>query len=152
PGGSVAAALSAGPASGSAPPALVASTIKAVSLVAAGRAATGLISANAAALTEGVVNAMSIAKVRGVVALALVACALAAGVTAMAFGLPDEPKVEPRAGAAKASGPLEALAVTRFEGHTDGVMVVAFSPDGRRALSGGACYGDGDPTARLWDV
>jgi hypothetical protein len=39
---------------------------------------------------------MSIAKVRGVVVLALVACALAAGVTALAFAA-REPKVEARA-------------------------------------------------------
>src|SRR5436309_728372 len=94
-GGSVAAVLSAGSASGSAPPALVASTIKAVTLVAAGQAAaTGVISAQVAALTEGVINAMLISKVRGVVVLALVACVLAAGVTALAFGRPVEPKVE----------------------------------------------------------
>jgi RNA polymerase sigma factor (sigma-70 family) len=148
-GGSVAAVLSAG----SAPPALVAFTIKAVTLVAAGRAAaTGVIPAKVVALTDGVINAMSIAKVRGVVALALVACTLAAGVTALASGRPVEPKVESRADEPKPSGPLEAVAVSRFEGHTDGVMVVAFSPDGRQALSGGVCYGDGDPTVRLWDV
>jgi RNA polymerase sigma factor (sigma-70 family) len=152
-GGSVAAVLSAGSASGTAPPALVASTIKAVTLVAAGHAAaTGVISARVAALTEGVMNAMLIAKVRGVVVLALVACVLAAGVTALASGRPDEPKGGARADGAKPSGPLEAVAVSRFEGHTDGVMVVAFSPDGKRALSGGACYGDGDPTVRLWEV
>jgi RNA polymerase sigma factor (sigma-70 family) len=158
-GGSVAAVLSAASASGSAPPALVASTIEAVTLVAAAatcralhETTTGVISARVAALTEGVITAMLIAKVRGVVAMALVVCTLAAGVTALAFGQPDEPKVESRADGAKPSGPLEAVAVSRFEGHTDGVMVVAFSPDGKRALSGGVCYGDRDPTARLWDV
>src|SRR5262245_5687909 len=87
-GGSVAAVLSAGSASGSAPPALVVSTIKAMTLVAAGQAAApGVISAKVAALTEGVINAMLIAKVRGVVAPALVACTLAVGMTALAFGL-----------------------------------------------------------------
>src|SRR5206468_3569201 len=151
--GSVAAVLSAGSVSGSAPPALVVSTIKAVTRVAAGQAAApGVISAKVAALTEGMVKAMLIAKVRGVVALALVACVLAAGVTALAFGPPGEPKVASRAAEAKPSGPLEAVAVSRFEGHTDGVMVVAFSPDGKRVLSGGVCYGERDPTVRLWDV
>src|SRR5262245_35381863 len=153
PVGAVAAASSAGSALGSAPPALVASTIKAVTGVAAGQAAiAGLISARVAALTEGMVNAMAIAKVRGVLALALVVCSLVAGMTALAFGQRAEPKGESRTDEAKPSGPREAVAVHRFEGHTDGVMVVAFSPDGKRILSGGVCYGAGDPTVRLWDV
>src|SRR6516225_4972743 len=93
-GGSVAAVLASGSASGAAPPALVASTIKATTLVAAGRAAaTGMISAKVAALTEGVISAMLIKKIRCVVvlALALVAGMLAAGLTVLAV----EPPVEP---------------------------------------------------------
>jgi RNA polymerase sigma factor (sigma-70 family) len=76
-GGSVAAALSAGSAPASAPPALVASTIKAASLFAAGKAATtAAISARVAALTEGVVRAMFLAKLK------TVTCALALTVLA----------------------------------------------------------------------
>jgi RNA polymerase sigma factor (sigma-70 family) len=71
-GGLVAAALSAGPAPAAAPPALVASTIKAARLLAVGKAAaTGVISAKVAALTEGVVRAMVLAKLK------TVTCALA---------------------------------------------------------------------------
>src|SRR4051794_30095778 len=41
--------------------------------------------------------------------------------------------------------------VRRFEGHTGPVRRVAFSADGRRALSGSGFPG-GDQTMRLWDV
>jgi RNA polymerase sigma factor (sigma-70 family) len=64
-GGSVAAVLPAGAAPASAPHALVASTIQAASLWTAGKAAaTGVISARVAALTEGVVRAMFLTKLK----------------------------------------------------------------------------------------
>jgi RNA polymerase sigma factor (sigma-70 family) len=74
-GGSVAAVLSVGSASASAPPALVASTIKAASLLAAGQAAA--VSALVAALTEGVVRAMFMTRIKSVVAVVLGIAALA---------------------------------------------------------------------------
>src|SRR5262249_39792962 len=67
--GSVA-VLSAGSASASAPPALVASTIKAASLLAAGQAA-GVVTAKVAALTDGVVKAMFVTKIKSVLAVVL---------------------------------------------------------------------------------
>ena len=84
-GGSVAAVLSAGSASASAPPALVASTIKAASLLAAGQAA-GVVSAKVAALTEGVVKAMFVTKLKAAVAVVLV-LGLLATVATGAMGL-----------------------------------------------------------------
>ncbi len=70
-GGSLVAMVSAGSTSASAPPALVASTIKAASLMAAGQAA-GVISAKVAALTEGMVKAMYVSKVKSVLAVVLI--------------------------------------------------------------------------------
>jgi RNA polymerase sigma factor (sigma-70 family) len=69
--GSVAAVLSAGSASGFAPPALVACTIKAASLLAAGQTIVA-VSATVAALTEGMVKSMLVTKIKSVLAVVLV--------------------------------------------------------------------------------
>src|SRR5262245_11283452 len=69
-----------------APPPLVASTVKAAMLVAAGQAATaGVISARAAALTQGVLKAMFPTKLNLVTVLLLVLGALSAGVGVVAY-------------------------------------------------------------------
>jgi RNA polymerase sigma factor (sigma-70 family) len=78
-GGSAAAVLSVNSASASAPPALVASTIRAASLLAAGQAA-GAISANVAALTEGVVQTMFATKLKSALAVVLVVVTLTGAV------------------------------------------------------------------------
>jgi RNA polymerase sigma factor (sigma-70 family) len=125
---------------------------------AAGATGGGAVSAEVAVLAKRVMTAMCTTKFRVAAALLLVACALGAGMTALALGGREETKAPAKGGAearaeeAKPSRPMEAVAVRRFEGHTDGVMVVAFSPDGKQALSGGVTYGEGDPTVRLWDV
>jgi RNA polymerase sigma factor (sigma-70 family) len=98
-GGSVAGVLSAGSASVAAPPALVASTIRAANLLAAGRA-TGIVTARAAVLAEGAVKAMFVSKIKGVSAVVLVAAAVvgAAGVYYRAPAAePPTAKAEPRA-------------------------------------------------------
>ena len=75
---SVVAVLSAGSAA-SAPPALVASTIKALSLLAAGQAA-GVVSVKVAALTEGVLKAMFLSKLKAVsLLLVMMSCVMAGG-------------------------------------------------------------------------
>jgi hypothetical protein len=88
-GGSVTAVLSAGAASGSAPPALVASTIKAASLLAAGQAA-GVVSAKVAALTEETVKAMFVNKLKAVLAVVLV-IGLAFGGIGLGIGFSTNP-------------------------------------------------------------
>jgi RNA polymerase sigma factor (sigma-70 family) len=65
-------------ASASAPPALVASTIEAASLLAAGQV-TGVVTAKVAALTDGVVKAMFITKLKSVLAVVLVLAAFVGG-------------------------------------------------------------------------
>jgi RNA polymerase sigma factor (sigma-70 family) len=69
-GGTLAAALSQQAVSAGVPSSVLSSTIKAVTLVAAGNAATvGLISAKVVALTEGVVKAMFLTKLKAVTAV-----------------------------------------------------------------------------------
>jgi RNA polymerase sigma factor (sigma-70 family) len=82
-GGSVAAVLLAGSASATAPPTLVASTIKAASLLAAGQAA-GFVSVEVAALTEGVVKAMFVTKIKAALVVVLILGFVATGATIFA--------------------------------------------------------------------
>lgn len=57
---------------------------------------------------------------------------------------PTEPRLRPVvANLAAPGGPL----LRTFESHSDGVMAVALSEDGKRALSG-----SGDRTLKLWDT
>jgi RNA polymerase sigma factor (sigma-70 family) len=91
-GGSGVAALGAGTASASAPPALVASTIRAASLLAAGQAAG--VSAKVAALTEGTVKAMLVTKIKGVLAVAVVAGVFLAGAAGLHRTQATEPQKE----------------------------------------------------------
>src|SRR5262245_16665243 len=97
--GSVAAVLSAGSASGSAPPTLVASTIKTASLLAAGQAA-GVVSAKVAALTEGVTNAMFTTKIKSVLAVVLVVGLALAGAAGLLHQTQaaDQPTAKGRGG------------------------------------------------------
>jgi RNA polymerase sigma factor (sigma-70 family) len=85
-GGALAAVLSQKVASAGVPTAVVSSTIRAASLLAAGRAAvTGVISAEATALTEGVLKAMLLTKLRTATAILLTAGILALAVTVFAY-------------------------------------------------------------------
>src|SRR5262249_38597071 len=47
---------------------------------------------------------------------------------------------------------LPRLPLRRLAGHTDGVVTVALSADGKRALSGPVCYTSRDSDARVWDT
>jgi RNA polymerase sigma factor (sigma-70 family) len=137
------------------PAPLVVSTVKAASFFAARQAAVaGVISARVAALTEGVRKAMFLTKLKIVTALLLVVGVLVAGAGATAYhalGAGQTDTKKEGAPKPEASKP-QALEERALEGHTDGIGMVAISRDGRRALSCGLTYGDGDPTVRLWDL
>jgi WD40 repeat protein len=65
----------------------------------------------------------------------------------------SNPDVEIRRRAEQVVEKLTArLQLRRLEGHTNGVVTVALSPDGKVALSGPVCYTSTDSAARLWDV
>jgi RNA polymerase sigma factor (sigma-70 family) len=86
-GGALAVVLSQSAAAACVPTPLAASTVKAATLVAAGRAAaTGAISAPVAALTEGVVRAMLRTKLKTTIAALLALTVFAAGVGVAAYG------------------------------------------------------------------
>jgi RNA polymerase sigma factor (sigma-70 family) len=80
----------------SVPVLVVSKTIKVASLMAAGQAATGVMSVKVAALTEGVLKAMFLNKLKGVLAVVLVALVCIGGgvtITPMVMGKqPDSPK------------------------------------------------------------
>jgi RNA polymerase sigma factor (sigma-70 family) len=79
-GAALTAAFARGVASACVPTSMVSSTIKAASLYAAGQAATGVISAKTAALTEGVLKTMLLTKLKlATAALLVVAATFAAG-------------------------------------------------------------------------
>jgi hypothetical protein len=78
--GALATALSHNAASAQAPALLVASTLKSAALVAAGHAAAAAASAPVAALTEGVLKAMLLSKVKGALTIVLPILLLCSGV------------------------------------------------------------------------
>lgn len=83
------------------PPALAVSTVQAASAVALGQAAAGVVSANVAALTQGVLHAMLFTKLQIVAAVLLGACGIC--FTTVAWNYParaDAPPTIPRALAA----------------------------------------------------
>jgi len=84
--GALAAALSHGAAAANVPSALVHSTIKATSLCAAGQAAAGIVSARVAALSQGVLQAMFLTKLKSSIAGLVLLATLGAGVGTVCHG------------------------------------------------------------------
>jgi RNA polymerase sigma factor (sigma-70 family) len=92
-GGALAAILSQNVASAGAPASVVSKTIKVAGLAAAGQATRGVISVTVAALTDGVLKAMFLSKLKSVVGVLLVGVCLIGVGTAVVLGKqPDEAK------------------------------------------------------------
>lgn len=148
-GGAVVAILSAGSVSASAP--LVASTIKAASLLAAGEVA-GVVSTRVAALTEGVLKAMFMTKIKSVLAAVLVV-GLAFGGIGLGGALSTSPAaVAPTKTPEQIRGKsIEKELATAAQPEVPAyspyaVWSVSWSSDGKRLASGGF-----DGLVRLWD-
>jgi RNA polymerase sigma factor (sigma-70 family) len=103
--GVLAAVLSQNVAGAGVPPAVASATINAVCLVATGQSATGVISANVTALTEGVLRTMLLSKLKTVMMVALLAVGLVGvgvlGRAALAGGRADDPAPKAEAKPAK---------------------------------------------------
>jgi RNA polymerase sigma factor (sigma-70 family) len=151
-GGGTWAGLQAVPAaSGCVPTSVVVSTVKAATVLAAGRtAAAGLISAETAALTDSVVKTMFMTKLKSVLGVLLV-IGMVASVSCFAVLLDNPLAVGKEAKAAAAApvppvppGPPKLRAT--FDGEKDGTAV-AISGDGKLMASEGE-----DEIVNVWDV
>ncbi len=170
-GSAVALAVTQSMASASVPHSLVASTVKSVSLIVAGKTGVAAaISAKVAALTEGVVRTMLLTKLK---VLAVVLCVAATGTigggllaqrTVNSFidtvektrsGLPAQAKNDTLEKNAQTDAelPVRKLGMpVSLEGHRQPVICLAFSPDGRTLASGGQYGPEPAHALILWDI
>jgi RNA polymerase sigma factor (sigma-70 family) len=164
-GGALATALARNTASVGVPGPLVAATVKSATLVASGQATTAVVSARVAALTDGVMKALLLTRLKMATAV-LVLSTLVVGTGLLAHQAlgarqPESPAPEAAPGAAHGNSPvrfdrsddplpagaLVRLGTTRFRCR-GAVGCLAFSPDSK-LLAGGSRTGN---LLLLWDA
>ncbi len=147
-GGLIATSLSESVASASVPVPLLASTVKAASLFAAGQAAPGVIGAQVAALTEGVLKAMLLTKLKAALTLLAVLAALAVAAGMALQGTSAQPPPGEKKAPAGKNDVSEVAwkAAGTLDGHESAVLSLAFGP-GQVVVTGKE-----DGYVRVWDA
>jgi len=164
--GVLAVMLSQHSASGGMPTAVEAATLQAATQLLAGQTA-GVLAPAVVVLTEGVLRAMWMTKLKIGLSLVLVLAALGLGFGAITYSTHAQGQMsfvgdsERQAGTPKADpaiSPLPKVEPTMrmtLPGHTHRVSFLAFSPDGKTLASGGSCDDKGKAVPgeiKLWNV
>ena len=123
PAAGLVAALSQEAAAALAPAPLVVSTVKAATLLAAGQATTSVVSAPVAALTEGVIRAMFLTKLKMVVATVVVVGGVVAGSGGLIYHSTATAQIVQQQPAAKAPVASDVETIRRAEIQTDEAKV-----------------------------